>query len=174
MNGLALQDGLEKMGVFTRVMSAIEMNQVAEPYIRRRAVRHLEKGRVVIFAAGTGNPYFTTDTTAALRAAEVIRGRAERPRGIFEALVLQQLPHERGARVVAVVEVTPPWETRTGTQVVTLGRGDRVVVQRMRDRRALGRRLRLERGVLVDREGAAARTAPPVRLRELPGSFPAR
>jgi uridylate kinase len=71
INGLALQDGLEKMGVFTRVMSAIEMHQVAEPYIRRRAVRHLEKGRVVIFAAGTGNPYFTTDTTAALRAAEV-------------------------------------------------------------------------------------------------------
>jgi uridylate kinase len=66
-----LQDALEKMGTFTRVMSAIEMHQIAEPYIRRRAVRHLEKGRVVIFAAGTGNPYFTTDTAAALRAMEV-------------------------------------------------------------------------------------------------------
>ena len=71
MNALALQDSLEKMGVFTRVQTAIEMREVAEPYIRRRAVRHLEKGRVVIFGAGTGNPYFSTDTTAALRAAEV-------------------------------------------------------------------------------------------------------
>ncbi len=71
INGMALQDALEKQGVFTRIMSAIEMRQVAEPYIRRRAVRHLEKGRVVVFAAGTGNPYFTTDTTAALRAMEI-------------------------------------------------------------------------------------------------------
>ncbi len=71
MNALALQDALEKMHVFTRVQTAIEMREVAEPYIRRRAVRHLEKGRVVIFGGGTGNPYFSTDTTAALRAAEV-------------------------------------------------------------------------------------------------------
>ncbi|AGA70011.1 uridylate kinase [Desulfitobacterium dichloroeliminans LMG P-21439] len=71
MNALALQDSLEKTGVATRVLSAIEMRQVAEPYIRRRAIRHLEKGRIVIFAAGTGNPYFSTDTTAALRAAEI-------------------------------------------------------------------------------------------------------
>lgn len=71
INALALQDALEKMGVFTRVMSAIHMEAVAEPYIRRRAIRHLEKGRVIIFAAGTGNPYFTTDTAAALRAVEV-------------------------------------------------------------------------------------------------------
>lgn len=71
MNSLALQDALEKIDVDTRVQSAIEMRQVAEPYIRRRAIRHLEKGRVVIFAAGTGNPYFSTDTTAALRAAEI-------------------------------------------------------------------------------------------------------
>ncbi len=71
MNALALQDAIEKAGVPTRVMSAIAMNEVAEPYIRRRAQRHLEKGRVVIFAAGTGNPYFTTDTTAVLRAAEM-------------------------------------------------------------------------------------------------------
>ncbi|NLO88905.1 MAG: UMP kinase [Clostridia bacterium] len=71
MNSLALQDALERVGVDTRVQTAIEMRQVAEPYIRRRAIRHLEKGRVVIFAAGTGNPYFTTDTTAALRAAEI-------------------------------------------------------------------------------------------------------
>ena len=71
INSLALQDALERKGVFTRVMSAIEMAEIAEPYIRRRAMRHLEKGRVVIFAAGTGNPYFTTDTAAALRANEI-------------------------------------------------------------------------------------------------------
>jgi len=71
INGLALQNVLEKAGVPTRVMTAIEMQRVAEPYIRRRAVRHLEKGRVVIFVAGTGNPYFTTDTAAALRAMEI-------------------------------------------------------------------------------------------------------
>jgi len=71
MNSMALQGALESIGVVTRVQSAIEMREVAEPYIRRRAIRHLEKGRVVIFAAGTGNPYFTTDTVAALRAAEI-------------------------------------------------------------------------------------------------------
>ena len=71
MNALALQDAIEKNGVVTRVQTAITMQQVAEPYIRRRAIRHMEKGRVVIFGAGTGNPYFSTDTTAALRAAEI-------------------------------------------------------------------------------------------------------
>jgi len=71
INGLALQDALEKQGVVTRLLSAIDMAQVAEPFIRRRAMRHLEKGRVVIFAAGTGNPYFSTDTAAALRAMEI-------------------------------------------------------------------------------------------------------
>ncbi|MFC1543890.1 UMP kinase [Gemmatimonadota bacterium] len=71
INGLALQDALEKAGVQTRLQSAIEMREIAEPFIRRRAVRHLEKGRVVIFAGGTGNPYFTTDTAAALRAIEI-------------------------------------------------------------------------------------------------------
>jgi len=71
INALALQDALEKINVITRVQSAIEMRQIAEPYIRRKAIRHLEKGRVVIFAAGSGNPYFSTDTAAALRAAEI-------------------------------------------------------------------------------------------------------
>lgn len=71
LNALALQDTLERIGVFTRVQTAIEMQEIAEPYIRRRALRHLEKGRVVIFAGGTGNPYFTTDTAAALRALEI-------------------------------------------------------------------------------------------------------
>lgn len=88
MNALALQDVLEKQGVFTRVMSAIEMQDVAEPYIRRRAIRHLEKGRVTIFAAGTGNPYFTTDTTAALRALEIGAEcimKATKVDGVFDA-----------------------------------------------------------------------------------------
>ncbi len=71
INALALQDALEGIGVITRVQTAIEMRQIAEPYIRRRAIRHLERGRVVIFAAGSGNPYFSTDTAAALRAAEI-------------------------------------------------------------------------------------------------------
>ena len=71
INALALQDALEKRGAQTRVMSAIEMHEVAEPFIRRRAIRHLEKGRVVVFAAGTGNPYFSTDTAASLRAMEI-------------------------------------------------------------------------------------------------------
>src|ERR1700676_4476599 len=71
INGMAMQAGLEKIGVFTRLQSAIKMEQIAEPYIRRRAIRHLEKGRVVIFGAGTSNPYFSTDTAAALRALEI-------------------------------------------------------------------------------------------------------
>jgi uridylate kinase len=88
INALALQDALEKEGVFTRVLSAIEMRQVSEPFIRRRAMRHLEKGRVVIFAAGTGNPYFSTDTAAALRAMEIkadVILKATRVDGIYDA-----------------------------------------------------------------------------------------
>jgi len=88
INALALQDALEKRGVFTRVMSAIEMNQVSEPFIRRRAIRHLEKGRVVIFAAGTGSPYFSTDTAASLRAMEIKADailKATKVDGIYDA-----------------------------------------------------------------------------------------
>ena len=88
INALALQDALEKQGVFTRVMSAIEMNQVAEPFIRRRAIRHLEKGRVVIFAGGTGSPYFSTDTAASLRAMEIkadVILKATKVDGIYDA-----------------------------------------------------------------------------------------
>jgi uridylate kinase len=87
INSLALQQALEKIGVFTRVMSAISIEEMAEPYIRRRAVRHLEKGRVVIFAAGTGNPYFTTDTAASLRAVEIgaeIILKATKVDGVFD------------------------------------------------------------------------------------------
>jgi len=88
LNAIALQDALENQGAFTRVMSAIEMNQVAEPFIRRRAIRHLEKGRIVIFAAGTGNPFFTTDSAAALRALEIKADailKATKVNGIYTA-----------------------------------------------------------------------------------------
>lgn len=87
INGVALQDALEKAGVQTRLLTALEIRQVAEPYIRRRAVRHLEKGRMVIFAAGTGNPYFSTDTAAALRAMEIqasLLCKATKVEGVFE------------------------------------------------------------------------------------------
>ncbi len=88
INAIALQDALEKQNVETRVMTAIAMHQVAEPFIRRRAIRHLEKGRVVIFAGGTGNPYFSTDTAAALRATEVradVIMKATKVNGIYDA-----------------------------------------------------------------------------------------
>jgi uridylate kinase len=88
MNGLALQDAIERAGIPVRVMSAIAMNEVAEPYIRRRAVRHLDKGRVVVFVAGTGNPYFTTDTAAALRAVEIgaeVLLKATKVDGVYNA-----------------------------------------------------------------------------------------
>jgi uridylate kinase len=88
INGMALQSGLEKAGLYTRLQSAIKMEQIAEPYIRRRAIRHLEKGRVVIFGAGTGNPYFTTDTAASLRAIEIEAGvilKGTRVDGIYTA-----------------------------------------------------------------------------------------
>ena len=116
LNALTLQDALERLGTYTRVMSAIEVTEVAEPYIRRRAMRHLEKGRVVIFAAGTGNPFFTTDTAAALRAleihAEAILMAKHGVEGVYdadpslvpEAKFLPEITHmeaiERGLRVM--------------------------------------------------------------------------
>jgi uridylate kinase len=101
INALALQDGLEKAGLQTRVLSAIEMRAVAEPYIRRRAIRHLEKGRVVIFAAGTGNPFFTTDTAGALRAIEIGADaimKATKVDGIYSADPKHDTSAERLAR----------------------------------------------------------------------------
>ncbi len=116
INAMALQDAMEKLGVDTRVLSAIEMREIAEPYIRRRAIRHLEKGRVVIFAAGTGNPYFTTDTAAALRAleigAEAILMGKKKYDGVYDsdpelnpgAVLIPRLTHrealERGLKVM--------------------------------------------------------------------------
>jgi uridylate kinase len=106
MNGLAVQDALEKQGVPTRVMTALQINQVAEPYIRRKAMRHLEKGRVVIFAAGTGNPYFSTDTAAALRAMEIqanVLCKATKVEGVYtkdpvkfaDATMFRRLSYDR-------------------------------------------------------------------------------
>jgi len=121
INALALQNALERIGVFTRVQSAIEMKEVAEPFIRRRAIRHLEKGRVVIFAAGTGNPYFTTDTAAALRAMEISAEailKATKVDGIYDsdpvhnpsAKLLKQLTYrevlEKGLRVMDTTAIS--------------------------------------------------------------------
>jgi uridylate kinase len=105
INALALQDALEKVGLQTRVLSAIEMRAVAEPYIRRRAIRHLEKGRVVIFAAGTGNPFFTTDTAGALRAIEIGADaimKATKVDGIYSADPKQDATAERLPRVTYI------------------------------------------------------------------------
>lgn len=107
MNALALQDALEKYGVDTRVQTAIEMRQIAEPYIRRRAIRHLEKGRVVIFASGTGNPFFSTDTAAALRAAEIeaeVILMAKRVDGVYDADPLLN-PKARRYKDLGYIEV---------------------------------------------------------------------
>jgi len=107
INALALQDGLEKAGLQTRVLSAIEMRAMAEPYIRRRAIRHLEKGRIVIFAAGTGNPFFTTDTAGALRAVEIgadVILKATKVDGIYSADPKKHAGAERLARL-SYVEV---------------------------------------------------------------------
>ena len=109
INALALQDALEKAGLQTRVLSAIEMRAVAEPYIRRRAIRHLEKGRVVIFAAGTGNPFFTTDTAAALRAIEIgadVLLKATKVDGIYTADPKRDAGAERLLRVTYIEALT--------------------------------------------------------------------
>ncbi|HET9449344.1 MAG TPA: UMP kinase [Aggregicoccus sp.] len=107
INAMALQDALEKQGLQTRVLSAIKMEQIAEPYIRRRAVRHLEKGRVVIFAAGTGNPYFTTDTAASLRAMEInaeVILKATKVDGVYNADPKKQ-PDARRYRTLTYMDV---------------------------------------------------------------------
>src|SRR5205814_842754 len=107
INALALQDALEKEGVFTRVLSAIEMKEVSEPFIRRRAIRHLEKDRVVIFAAGTGNPYFSTDTAAALRAMEIkadVILKATRGDGVYDADP-EQIPDAKFFAAISYREV---------------------------------------------------------------------
>jgi uridylate kinase len=137
INGLALQHALEKRGLYTRVMSAIEMARVCEPYIRRRAIRHLEKGRIVIMAAGTGNPYFTTDTAAALRAIEIgadVILKATKVDGVYSGDPLRDpgatfFPRitykdilERGLGVMDLTAVTLCKENRLPIQVFNIGR----------------------------------------------------
>ena len=140
LNALSLQDALEKLGVHTRVQSAISVSEVAEPYIRRRAIRHLEKGRVVIFAAGTGNPFFTTDTAAALRAleisAEAILMAKNAVRGVYDgdpredptARFLPELTHleaiERGLKVMDTTALSLCMDNRLPIHVFELAEGN--------------------------------------------------
>jgi uridylate kinase len=140
LNALTLQDGLERLGADTRVLSALEVSEVAEPYIRRRAIRHLEKGRVVIFAAGTGNPFFTTDTAAALRAleigAEAILMAKSGTKGVYDGdpneepnvTFLPALTHleaiERGLRVMDTTALSLCMENSLPIHVFELARGN--------------------------------------------------
>jgi uridylate kinase len=140
LNALALQDALEREGADTRVMSALEVSEVAEPYIRRRAMRHLEKGRVVIFAAGTGNPFFTTDTAAALRALEIgadailmakhgVKGVYDGdPRRVSDAEFLPRLTHlqaiERGLKVMDTTALSLCMDNRLTIHVFELAEGN--------------------------------------------------
>ncbi len=144
LNALALQDALEKLGVQTRVQSAIAVSEVAEPYIRRRAMRHLEKGRVVIFAAGTGNPFFTTDTAAALRALEIgaeailmakngVEGVYDGdPRADPDARFLPEITHleaiERGLRVMDTTALSLCMDNRVPIYVFELAEGNIALV----------------------------------------------
>jgi uridylate kinase len=140
INAIALQDAIEKTGIYARVMSAIEMHEVAEPYIRRRAIRHLEKGRVVIFAAGTGNPFFTTDTAAALRALEMgadailmakhgVQGVYDGdPRQVSDAEFLPRITHleaiERGLKVMDTTALSLCMDNRLTIHVFELAEGN--------------------------------------------------
>ncbi len=142
LNSLALQDALEKLGVPTRVLSALEIREVAEPYIRRRATRHLEKGRVVIFAAGTGNPFFTTDTAASLRAVEVgadVIMKATRVDGVYSAdpekdpnaVRFESLSHfdvlQKGLRVMDTTAISLCMENRMPILVFDMMRPGNIV-----------------------------------------------
>ncbi|MFL6011500.1 MAG: UMP kinase [Gaiellaceae bacterium] len=140
LNSLALQDALEDRGAYTRVLSALELKEVAEPYIRRRAIRHLEKGRIVIFAAGTGNPFFTTDTAAALRALEInadaILMAKHGAQGVYEhdprldpdAQLLPELTHlqaiERGIKVMDTTALSLCMDNKVPIHVFALANGN--------------------------------------------------
>jgi uridylate kinase len=140
LNSLALQDALEDRGAYTRVLSALELKEVAEPYIRRRAIRHLEKGRIVIFAAGTGNPFFTTDTAAALRALEInadaILMAKHGTRGVYDddprlepdAKFLPELTHreaiERGLKVMDTTALSLCMDNNLPIYVFQLAQGN--------------------------------------------------
>lgn len=142
INGIAMQDALEKKGVHTRVLSSLDMKQVAEPYIRRRAVRHLEKGRVVIFVAGTGNPFFSTDTAAALRAMEIgadVLIKATKVEGVFDrdpakdssAIMLPHLTYDRFiADRIGVMDQTAVTLCRENCMKIRVVQMDKGVMQR--------------------------------------------
>jgi uridylate kinase len=152
LNALAIQDALEKLGLTTRVQSAIAMQEVAEPYIRRRAIRHLEKGRVVIFAGGTGNPFFTTDTTAALRALEIgadcilmaknaVEGVMDAdPRVVPDARLIPKISHmeaiERSLKVMDTTALTLCMDNRLPIFVFNMG--DERNIERLLDGERIG------------------------------------
>jgi uridylate kinase len=166
LNALTLQDALEKLGARTRVMSAISVTEVAEPYIRRRAMRHLEKGRIVIFAAGTGNPFFTTDTAAALRALEIhaeailmakhgVEGVYDAdPSEVADAQFLPELTHreaiERGLRVMDSTALSLCMDNRLPIYVFNMGDEDNL------DRIVSGVRVGTLISASLDREAAAS------------------
>jgi uridylate kinase len=166
LNALTLQDALEKLGARTRVMSAISVTEVAEPYIRRRAIRHLEKGRIVIFAAGTGNPFFTTDTAAALRALEIhaeailmakhgVEGVYDAdPSEVADAQFLPELTHreaiERGLRVMDSTALSLCMDNRLPIYVFNMGDEDNL------DRIVSGERVGTLISAGLDREAAAS------------------
>jgi uridylate kinase len=155
INALALQDALERAGVYTRVLSAIEMREVAEPFIRRRAIRHMEKGRVVIFAGGTGNPYFSTDTAAALRAMEVkaeIILKGTKVDGIYDADPLKN-PKARKFERVTYLEVLQKGLKVMDTTAISLclDNGLPIIVYSLRGKGNLKRILTGQRiGTLVE------------------------
>jgi uridylate kinase len=168
INALALQDALEQHGVLTRVVTAIEMRAVAEPFIRRRAIRHLEKGRVVVFAAGTGNPYFTTDTAAALRAMEIkadVIFKATKVDGIYtadpmlhpDATKLESISYlkviEQGLKVMDATAITLCMDNRLPIVVFNLRTPGNL------RRAAMGEPV----GSVVSTEGTASGTAAPER-----------
>ena len=158
INGLALQDALERAQVFTRVLSAIEMREVAEPFIRRRAIRHLEKHRVVIFAGGTGNPYFSTDTAAALRAMEVkadIILKGTKVDGIYDADPLQE-PTARKFERLTYFEVLQKGLKVMDTTAISLCMDNRVPII-VYD---LKKRGNLRRIVLGERVGTIVKESP--------------
>jgi uridylate kinase len=157
MNGLALQDSLEREGIQTRVMSAIAMSEVAEPYIRRRAVRHLEKGRVIILAAGTGNPYFTTDTAAALRAVEIhaeVLLKATKVDGVYDSDPMTNPSAVRHERLDYTQMINDRLEVIDATAVtLCMENSMPIVVFDLNRAAALGERI----GTLIDGGGGEQR-----------------
>jgi uridylate kinase len=154
INGLAMQSALEKLGVDTRVQTAIEMREVAEPFIRRRALRHLDKGRVVIFVGGTGNPYFTTDTAAALRAMEIgaeVVLKATKVDGVYTADPTLDPTAQKFDELTYIEVLSRRLKVMDSTAIsLCMDNGFPIVVFNMHERGSLGRLVRGERvGTLV-------------------------